>query len=463
MKIAAAYIRVSTDDQTEYSPDAQLRAIKGYCEKNDLFLDPKYIFVDEGKSGRKAEKRPAFMQMIGLAKRKPVPFSVILCHKFDRFARNREDSVVYKSLLRRECGISVISITESIENDRMSIIIESMLEAMAEYYSINLAEEVKKGMTEKARRGEPLTIAPLGYKMVDKQLVINSDEAKIIKKIFTDFVQGHGYFEIAKELNNMGVRSHRGNPIENRTISYILQNPIYIGYTRWTPTGRTRRNFKNPESMIVKGKHEPIIDVATFEKAANRIKKIQLMYRPYQKPAQITSHWLTGLIRCAYCGRVMVRNNGYYVCGGYVHSICLHRNSIKIEAIEKLVLSVVEQDLQSPQTITIEHLAADSAANTINEQIAELRLRLDRCKTAYEKGIDSLDEYASNKQRISLEMKQLSQQKPIVLSSCPSYVLDCMKELLKSAADRYTLAHKIIREIRWDRDNKKLDLVYYVQ
>ena len=80
------------------------------------------------------------------------PFDVILVHKFDRFARNREDSVVYKSLLRSELGIQVLSITENIGDDKMSVIIESMLEAMAEYYSLNLSDEVKKGMSEKSEK-----------------------------------------------------------------------------------------------------------------------------------------------------------------------------------------------------------------------------------------------------------------------------------------------------------------------
>ena len=174
-QIAAAYIRVSTNDQTEYSPSAQLKAIKTWCNNNNYTLDTNHIYIDEGKSGRKAEKRPEFMKMIGSAKTKPAPFDVILVHKFDRFARNRTDSVVYKSLLQKEYGIKVISITETIENDKFSVIMESMLEAMAEYYSINLSEEVKKGMTEKASRGEPLSIAPFGYKMENKQLVIDEE------------------------------------------------------------------------------------------------------------------------------------------------------------------------------------------------------------------------------------------------------------------------------------------------
>ena len=142
--IAAAYIRVSTEDQTEYSPEAQLKALRRYAAQNNMVLDDRYIFSDEGISGRKAEKRPGFMSMIAHAKSREHPFDVILVHKFDRFARSREDSVVYKSMLRRECNVRVISITESIEDDKFSVILEAMLEAMAEYYSINLSDEVKK-------------------------------------------------------------------------------------------------------------------------------------------------------------------------------------------------------------------------------------------------------------------------------------------------------------------------------
>ena len=99
--IAAAYIRVSTDDQTEFSPDAQLKALRRYASQNGMILDERYVFSDEGISGRKAENRPGFMSMIAQAKSKEHPFDVILVHKFDRFARSREDSVVYKSMLKR--------------------------------------------------------------------------------------------------------------------------------------------------------------------------------------------------------------------------------------------------------------------------------------------------------------------------------------------------------------------------
>jgi DNA invertase Pin-like site-specific DNA recombinase len=162
IKTAAAYIRVSTEDQTEYSPDAQLRELREYAAAHSMILDDRFVYADEGISGRKADKRPAFQEMIRTAKLKDHPFDVILVHKFDRFARSREDSVVYKSMLKR-CGVDVISIKEPLAEGSYSGVMEAIYESFAEAYSINLGTEVKKGMTEKARRGEIQTAPPYGY------------------------------------------------------------------------------------------------------------------------------------------------------------------------------------------------------------------------------------------------------------------------------------------------------------
>ena len=167
LRIGAAYIRVSTDDQVEYSPASQLVEIRKYARAHDILVPDEYIFVDEGISGRTTNKRPEFNRMIGTAKVKPKPFDVILLWKFSRFARSREDSILYKSMLRRDLGIEVVSISEPIGDDKMSIIIEAMIEAMDEYYSINLAEEVRRGMTQRAKQGRPNTYAPIGYRMQD--------------------------------------------------------------------------------------------------------------------------------------------------------------------------------------------------------------------------------------------------------------------------------------------------------
>ena len=114
-------------------------------------MPKEFIFVDEGIS-EKNKNRPAFKEMISLAKHKPKPFDVILVWKFSRFARNREDSIVYKFMLRKEHNIDVVSVSEDIGDDKLSILIEAIIEAMEEFYSINFAEEVKRGMTEKVKR-----------------------------------------------------------------------------------------------------------------------------------------------------------------------------------------------------------------------------------------------------------------------------------------------------------------------
>lgn len=464
MKYAAAYIRVSTEDQTEYSPDAQLRAIKEYCEKNDYYLDDKYIFIDEGKSGRKAEKRPAFMKMIGIAKHKPSPFQVILCHKFDRFARNREDSVVYKSLLLKECGVKVISITESIENDRMGIIMESMLEAMAEYYSINLGEEVKKGMTEKARRGEPLTIAPFGYRMENKMLVPDPEESAIVKKIFADFVAGKPYMRIAKECNEKGIKTHRGNKFENRTVEYIINNPVYAGFIRWTPTMRVRRNYNNPDTMIVKGKHEPIIDIETFEKAQERADELKLIWRKYHRAQFNPSHWLVGLLRSP-CGSSMVNSNNYFVCSAYTKGKCLKRNSIRADILEKKILQIIAADMQNPVNLNVVSISELTDSSEIDNAIAALRLRLNRTKDAYERGIDSIDEYAARKAQITAEIEKLEQKKKPLINTIEAkqQIVSNMRELLSDPNNRAEIARKFIREIIWDKEAQSIDITYFTR
>ena len=134
MRTAAAYIRVSTDGQLEYSPDSQLKVIRDYAQKHDFLLPEAYIFrEEEGISGKEAKKRPAFMRMIGIAKQKPKPFDCIILWKFSRFARSRRDSIVYKTMLRKQLGIDVVSVTEQLGDDKLSLLLEAVIEAMDEY------------------------------------------------------------------------------------------------------------------------------------------------------------------------------------------------------------------------------------------------------------------------------------------------------------------------------------------
>ena len=225
---AALYIRVSTEDQVELSPDSQKKLLLDYAKKNGLLVEDEHIFMDEGISGRKAEKRPAFMNMIALAKKKDKPFEKILVWKFSRFARNQEESIVYKNMLRKD-GVEVISISEPIIDGPFGSLIERIIEWMDEYYSIRLSSEVTRGMKEKAMRGGVQSSPVLGYDIVDNKYILNKNEAKIVKKAFNLIIQGDTSGVIARYFNSIGYKNKRGNPFTGRVIRYMIQNPVYYG------------------------------------------------------------------------------------------------------------------------------------------------------------------------------------------------------------------------------------------
>ena len=202
MKIGALYIRVSTHMQEELSPESQKKILLEYAKANDIYVPNEYIFMDLGISGRKAEKRPDFQRMIALAKSNPSPFQVIVVWKFSRFARNQEESIVYKSLLNKQCGVEVISKSESIIDGPFGSLIERIIEWFDEFYSLNLSEEVFRGMKEKASRGGYQARPPLGYKIEVKgePPVIVEEEAKIVRIIFDKYVNEHMGFLLFRDI-----------------------------------------------------------------------------------------------------------------------------------------------------------------------------------------------------------------------------------------------------------------------
>ncbi|WP_113675493.1 recombinase family protein [Vallitalea guaymasensis] len=475
MERAALYIRVSTEEQTEYSPDAQKKQLIEFAKKNNYIIDYNHIFIDEGISGRKAEKRPAFMRMIGTAKIKPKQFDVILVHRFDRFSRNREDSVVYKSLLRKECGIKVISITEQLEDDKFSIILEAMLEAMAEYYSLNLADEVKKGMFEKANRGEHSGTVPLGYKLINKKLEVDFNYCKIIENIFSLFVdKGYSILDISRYLNNNNIRTKNNSLFTTRTLRYLLQNPCYYGAHRYNYRVGTKNipNSKN-DWIIIDNTHEPIISKELWQKAQDKLYTTKLL-SPNKKQAQ--KYWLSGLLRCKHCGGSMSSNiiKGKYVtyfCNNRKNGSCKTPNNISLRKLEKLVIETMENDLKRG-IVDAERI---SDKNGISElEILEIELKNVQRKyklanKAFLAEIDTLEEYKEKKEGIRKEeniiidkIKELNQ------TTTPDFdMLEFQKniEMLKSNKITQLDKNKIIKEfvsrIVISSQEKYIKLHYY--
>lgn len=477
MKIAAAYIRVSTEDQVEYSPASQLEKIQEYAKRNGLLLPQEYIFADEGISGRDTKKRPGFNRMIGIAKQKPKPFDVILLWKFSRFARNREDSIVYKSMLRKQCGIDVVSISESIGDDKMSVLIEAMIEAMDEYYSINLAEEVKRGMTEKVSRGEAVTIPSFGYDIKDGVYVPDSDTAPVVRKIFEDYLAGKGMRTIALELNDGGYRTRRGNRFENRGVQYILSNPVYIGKIRWTPTGKVHRDFHSPDTVIVDGSHEPLISMELWDAVQKKLAAApKTKYMRSGAPKR--PFMLQGLVRCNACGATLCQGApGSVQCYAYAHGTCKVSHSITLKKLNALFLGALEEAV-SFEKFELDPAAkrtaaeSDSEAKRIRTQIEREKVKLRRAREAYESEVYTLEEYKSSKQaadhkiaELKSKLDQTSTDQAAGMQRLKSLIVDVLPSL-KSAAlsesEKNAIIHSFLSKAVYHKPSGDLDLLFYV-
>ncbi len=474
-KIAAIYIRVSTNDQTEYSPDAQLKAIKEYARKNNIEIDSKYIFKDEGFSGRKAEKRPAFMRMIATAKTKPKsPFNMILVHKLDRFARNREDSIVYKSLLKKDCKVDVISITENFGDDKFSVILEAMLEAMAEYYSLNLSDEVKKGMVEKANRGGYQTKAPFGYKMIDKQLIPDETNSKIVKMIFSDYLNGTSFKEIARKLNKLSIKTLRNNKWEVRTVEYLLRNPVYKGYTLWTLNSKNSWDFKFRinNGILKKSNHEPLIDEVTFDKVQKQILKKKELYK---STSTSNFSWISRLVKCSNCGSTLTTMKNALQCIGYSHGTCEESHYIAYSKICPAILEQLKKDYKNPINIKFSKRISKnkeaSEKEILIDSIKKLNEKLIRCKNLYIEGIDTLEEYKENKSQIEKEINEkndLLKAMPLdneikgnkEISINVKNVYDLLTDNSIDMNKKYIVIHELIDYIIYDKKNETIEIFY---
>jgi site-specific DNA recombinase len=223
---AGIYMRFSSEMQREESIDAQRRAINDYAKNNDVIIVSEY--VDKAKSGM-SSKRPKFLKMIEDSKEDI--FDIVLIHKLDRFARNRKDSITYRMVLKKN-NIELVSVLENLDGSPESIILESVLEGMAEYFSVNLAREIQKGKIESAMKCKHMGGTPaLGYSVdpLTKKYKINDKEAHIIELIFKMYSEGQTYNEIINVLNISGFKTKRGNKFGKNSIHDILTNERYTG------------------------------------------------------------------------------------------------------------------------------------------------------------------------------------------------------------------------------------------
>lgn len=477
LKSSCAYIRVSTDKQEELSPDAQKRLVLDYAKNNGYILSSDNIFIENGISGKKADKRPQFMKMIALAKSKEHPFDVILVWKYSRFARNQEESIVYKSLLKRN-NVDVISISEPLVDGPFGSLIERIIEWMDEYYSIRLSGEVMRGMSENAMRGGYQSNLPMGYVMNKNTGIPEIEESGsyIVKKIYNDYsANGKSFLQIARELNALGYRTQRGATFEQRTVRYILENPFYTGKVRWNRQDHVNHVIKDKsEWIIADGKHVPLISNELFDLVQNQILQ---RCRPYKaRGTGNIKHWLSGIVKCSSCGTSLMSTSPSmgritnYQCGKYLKGACSDSHYIKTEALEQAIYSAFEYAINSGQiNFEVKHTTINEDTEDLIRRLHSLDQKEKRIKQAYMNGIDTLEEYSENKAILQKERECLNEllDKSNDLESDHNEMLDqiistykIIRDESKDKLERANAIRSVVRKAVYDKENDSLSIYF---
>lgn len=479
-KTGAIYIRVSTDKQEELSPDAQLRLLMDYARNNHTDIPQEYIFQDNGISGRKANKRPAFQQMIALAKSKEHPIDTIIVWKFSRFARNQEESIVYKSLLKKN-NVDVVSVSEPLIDGPFGSLIERIIEWMDEYYSIRLSGEVMRGMTQNALRGHYQGDAPIGYRSPGNKKPPEKDPKTIqIPIMMKDLLlSGSSLLQIARKLNEQGYRTKHGNLWDARGVRYVLENPFYAGISRWNYTDRGRQLKPADEVIYTKGNWEPLWDKATLEEIKKHL--AMNMRKAKSRDVSTAKHWLSGLLICSSCGGTLAysgtKNSRGFQCWKYTKGFCNESHYIGIHPIEKMVIEYLESILHSPAivytVISSASADADSKLADLEKQLQKVENKEKRIKAAYLNEIDSLEEYKANKAALLKERAAIEKNIKLLTISNTDMSKEEMDKKMKQnisalltvlqddSADyvqKGNMMRNVVDHIVFDRGNTSLDM-----
>ena len=421
LNIGAAYVRVSDERQDEYSPDSQLKKIREYAAREGYLIPDEYVFYDDGISGKSVKKRDSFNLMIAMAKEKTHPFDRIYVWKLSRFARNQEQSIVYKNLLQK-IGVSVKSVSEPIPEGPFGSLMERIIEWMDEFYLINLGAEVSRGMEEKVSRGEPAIPAPFGYINGEKTYLPDEEggSASIVKEIFERYANGEKQREIAISLGKRGVRTRRGNMPENRWIEYILWNPAYIGKIRWTPDGSkvvSKRDYTNENIMLIDGNWQPLISMELWDKVQERLTEQKKSYPKYAKRQQPIEYMLKGLVRCSVCGGTLamsamhskISKTRSLQCCNYARGSCHTSHSISQPKLENAFIQGLKQAIEEKRfTLTPTHKKKQDIPSVDYDKLISIEeKKLARAKEAYLAEIDTIEQYKQNKAEITARIEDL--------------------------------------------------------
>ena len=336
MKSVVIYARYSSDNQTEQSIEGQLRVCNEYARTHDMLVIRTYI--DRAMTGTN-DNRPDFRNMIADSAKRD--FDCVLVYKFDRFSRNKYETAIHKKTLK-DNGVKVVSATEYIPDTPEAIIFEGMLEAMAQYYSEELSQKVRRGMNETRLKGNYTGgFLIYGYKVENHKILIDEEKAEVVRYIYDQYAQGVYVKDIIAHLTVKGI-FNRGKKFARNTVYNILKNEKYSGIYR-----HNDEVFDNIYPQIVPTEIYEIVR-----------KKIET--NKYGKRSVKVVYLLRNKLKCGYCGSPIsaecgTAKNGekkrYYKCLGRKHKNGCTKSQVRKEILEKYVLENVVEQMSKPEIL----------------------------------------------------------------------------------------------------------------
>lgn len=407
----ALYLRFSSERQKEQSIEGQLRDCVAYCKRKNYRIVS--VYVDRATTARKdVEKRIYFQKMISDSSRKP--WELIIVWKLDRFSRNREDSAIYKMRLRRN-GVRVESATENISQNPEGIILEAVLEGIAEYYSADLSQKITRGMRESALKCQSVGgQIPLGYKIEDHKLVIDPATAHIVQEAFELYANGESVVDICHIFNAKGYRTAKGSEFNRNSFKAMFRNERYIGVYKYLDIRR-------------EGGIPAIISKELFDDVQRKLTKTAKA--PARGKAKV-DYLLSGKLFCGHCGAPMNGESGtsktgavynYYACYTRKKSKGCDKKPLKKEWIE-LVVAKAAVELMTDEVINeladmaMAQSDKDLKENTripeLTAQKQEIEQSINNITKAIEKGatsdtlLDRLNELEKEKKSLLFQLAE---------------------------------------------------------
>ena len=384
-RTAVAYARYSSAGQRDVSIEQQLSDIRIYAARNGYTIV--HEFADHARSGyRHAENRKEFQAMLAAVDHGT--FDTVLVWKVDRFGRNREDSAVYKGRLRRH-GVRVIYVMEPIPEGSAGILLEGMLESTAEWYSVQLSENVKRGMDDNAARCVYNGARVFGYRPgPDRHYQIVPEQAAVVRRIYSMCLSGMPLSQIAEELNNSGLQNPYGKPWAHTFVYRTLKQEKYTGIYIW-------KDVRIPDGIPA------IIDHKTWEDAQSMLKR-SIRKKSASHPVEFL---LTGKAFCGHCSRPMVGDAGtsktgdvhhYYACQGKKRRTGCNKKSVRKEALEDAVINFVfdhcltGEEMENIAAAVIkaqQESLAKSPLASMEKDLSEVNRKIANINNAIENGI----------------------------------------------------------------------------